>query len=279
MGIDISALGISDSNSLRELLIASGGAIESTIDEKDTSDIEGKINFVYIRLGASGYGTNFSQIADENLEEFVAICEEYGVPYGFYYYSTAITKEESELEAEYIKKLIESLGNLKFNELPIALDYEISNNEVADRQYDLTLTEVKAYLAYLVEKEYGKTIVYGNIESLYSNPIVNLETYSDLIDECYYNEYGVEVDTGNRVVWLAYPREEMLLKAEENYNIISESATAIMEQTLQNVDIQGAGVDVNVIGRSAFELLKSQYEEIVYIAEIENELDNESELE
>ena len=272
VGIDVSSLGISDSNSLRELLTASGGAIESTIDEKDTSDIEGKINFVYIRLGASGYGTNFSQITDNNLEEFVSICEEYGVPYGFYYYSTAITKEESELEAEYIKELIESLGTLKFNELPIALDYELSNNATTDRQYGLELTEVKAYLAYLVEKEYGQTIVYGNIKSLYNNPIVNLETYSDLIDECYYNEYGVEVDTGERVVWLAYPREEVSSKTEAKYNIISESATAIMEQTLLDVYIQGVGVDVDVIGRSAFELIKSQYEEIVYKEEIENEI-------
>lgn len=135
-GIDISSS--MPSSQLRELLqngIPSN--VESSFGNYDTSNLAGEINYVYIKIGASGYGKGkINPLEYDAYIGQVEVCEELGIPYGFYYYSTAITEQEAQEELECIEQRIKDLRqryNLKYNMLEIALDVELHGEN--DRQY------------------------------------------------------------------------------------------------------------------------------------------------
>lgn len=100
-------------------------------------DMYTKPEAVIIKMAATGYGI-FSQ-ADTDIEDvkkLVAVCEKHQVPYGLYYYSQALSKEEAAQEIEWIKNklgIISELGDLKYNLLPFYLDYEIGDIEQNSR--------------------------------------------------------------------------------------------------------------------------------------------------
>lgn len=148
-GIDVSTL---SPNALREVL--QNGISDYTRSVHgtfDTSQLAGDIGYVYIKIGASTFGTGDLKTIDyNNYIEQVAICEELGVPYGFYYYSTAITVEEANMELNCIQDRIEGLRqcyDMKHNLLEIAVDVELYDS--SDRQYRgniIEQTEAKAAL-------------------------------------------------------------------------------------------------------------------------------------
>lgn len=148
-GIDISSM---SPNTLRKLLQTGiPDQVSSDYGTFNTSQLAGDINFVYIKLGASPYqSTNFAPLEYDNYIEQVKICEEFGIPYGFYYYSTAINEEEAKMELNCIQERIENLRekyDLQNNKLEIAVDVELSNSK--DRQYNGNIkeqTEAKATL-------------------------------------------------------------------------------------------------------------------------------------
>ena len=100
-------------------------------------DMYTKPEAVIIKMAATGYGI-FSQ-ADTDIEDvkkLVAVCEKHQVPYGLYYYSQTLSKEEAAQEIEWIKNklgIISELGDLKYNLLPFYLDYEIGDIEQNSR--------------------------------------------------------------------------------------------------------------------------------------------------
>lgn len=122
-------------------------------DKVNISKRSGDINFVYIKLGASGYGSgklNIIENYDQYIEQ-IQVCEEKGLPYGFYYYSTAITKAEAEEEARHIKKVIKELKgkyNLKHNLLDVVVDFESADEE--DRHHDEPRNQVSEAKAHLI---------------------------------------------------------------------------------------------------------------------------------
>ena len=88
-------------------------------------------------MAATGYGI-FSQTDTdiEDVKKLVAVCEKHQVPYGLYYYSQALSKEEANQEIEWIKNklgIISELGDLKYNLLPFYLDYEIGDPKYNSR--------------------------------------------------------------------------------------------------------------------------------------------------
>lgn len=100
-------------------------------------DMYTKPEAVIIKMAGTGYGT-FSQTDTdiEDVKKLVAICEKHQVPYGLYYYSQALSKEEADQEIDWIKEklvLIGELGDLKYNLLPFYLDYEIGDPEYNSR--------------------------------------------------------------------------------------------------------------------------------------------------
>lgn len=113
----------------------------------NTQGVAGKINGVKIKIGASGYGKGeFKQTDYDAYKELVAVCEELGVPYGFYFYATSINMEEAKTEVEYVENTIKDLENefeMKNNKLPFTWDRELTGK--SDRQYKKDITEVVAY--------------------------------------------------------------------------------------------------------------------------------------
>lgn len=165
-GIDVSTL---SPNVLREVLQTGISEQSRSVHGTfDTSNISGKINYVYIKLGASTYGTGkFTTLDYNNYIEQVAICEELGVPYGFYYYSTAITLEEANMELNCIKERMEDLRqryDMDNNLLEIAVDIELT--DIHDRQYQgniLEQTQAKAALINGIQEQNlsEKVLIYG----------------------------------------------------------------------------------------------------------------------
>lgn len=100
-------------------------------------DMYTKPEAVIIKMAGTGYGT-FSQTNTdiEDVKKLVAVCEKHQVPYGLYYYSQALSKEEADQEIDWIKEklvLISELGDLKYNLLPFYLDYEIGDPDKNSR--------------------------------------------------------------------------------------------------------------------------------------------------
>lgn len=150
-GIDISGM---SPEYLRELL--QKGIPESVktkaYGETDVTQMAGDINFVFIKLGKSGYGKGKLKLTDySGYEEQVKVCEELGVPYGFYYYATSINEEEAQMEADYIIKSIEELRekyDLKYNIMPPVIDRELTDEN--DRQYGQDIQKISDATAYII---------------------------------------------------------------------------------------------------------------------------------
>lgn len=95
-------------------------------------DKNAKPKFVYLKIGATLHNDEFSTNSDvtiDNVIEFVKICEENSIPYGFYYYTQACTEQEHMNECNVISDKIKSInqsiqGGMRYNVLPFSLDIE-----------------------------------------------------------------------------------------------------------------------------------------------------------
>lgn len=232
---------------------------EAYYADANTSDIAGNINYVYIKIAASGY-KKFVTVLNENYLDQAEVCEKLGIPYGFYYYSTAINPQEAKKEAEAINKALSSVKSRNYNLLPFAIDVELAPGTV-DRQYGKNVTETKAYLANLLEPKQGKTILYGggrSISSASSESILNVGEYNKLLE------------TGDTDVWLASPRTSSggLEDRTETYiDSISKHSKITVSQTLLDAKINETKIDINMIDDKEYKkMIQRQGEEIVELA-------------
>lgn len=224
-----------------------------------TSDISGNINFVYIKVGASGYG-NFVTLLNDNYLDQAAVCERLGIPYGFYYYSTCINNDEAKVEADAINRALDSVESRKYNLLPLAIDVELASGNT-DRQWGKDVTEAKAYLANLVEPTQGKTILYGggrSISSASSECILDVDRYNSLLE------------SGESKVWLATPRNSdggLDDKTQSYISTLSTDSDIVIRQTLLDARVNDAGVDINTIDDDEYKkMIQKQGNEIQEIA-------------
>lgn len=239
-GIDVSAI---SPNDLRELLKTGiPEKVSSTYGSIDTSQFSGNINFVYIKLGASSYGNGeFSPLDYTLYEEQVKVCEELGVPYGFYYYSTSKTVEEAKIELEHIKQKIECLRqkiDMKNNKLEIVVDVELSGTN--DRQYQGNIaeqTEAKATLINGIQKEglSNYVLIYGpsRVMKPDSDQIISLSYLRPMLS-----------NPDNVALWLCAPTN---INGQLPSNIEKDQAYA-REQGFSTVAFQVV-LDGNVIGK------------------------------
>lgn len=226
----------------------------ANLGELDLSKYNNKdIKYVYLKLGATGYGTNFSFVDFENYKELAKICEENKVPYGFYYYSTCINNEEAEQEAKRIEMLMDSLESKKYNVLPLAIDIELVSNGDRQARTGITqeeiqaeideLTKVKAYLTNLVESTQGKTILYTsrNVVEVPTSKIMDLSEYNDLIE------------SGDSDVWFVVP-EGNTTHGQSLENILqTEDASVTMKQIVQDGILpNGSGYDIDVMTKDMY---------------------------
>ena len=239
-GIDISS---ATPEELRKLLRDS--KVPSHINEKNTEDLEGNINYVYIKLGASSFGKNnpFKVLMSDRYVEQAKVCEEFGIPFGFYYYSTSVNEEEANKEAKYIEEALDSVKDMKYNILPFAVDVELANN---DRQAGIDTTEAKAKLANLLEKDTGKTIVYTAYRAALSGEkIFDLNRYNDMLK------------SGPANVWASTFRNNdgTLTSSHQafcNYVVNDTDSTLSMVQGVMDVKLDGVLVDINKMDSEAF---------------------------
>ena len=230
----------------------------------NTSDIAGNINFVYIKLGASGYG-NFVTLLNDNYLDQVAVCEKYEIPYGFYYYSTCIDNNEAKAEANAINKALDSVKSRKYNLLPLAIDVELASGS-SDRQWGKDVTEAKAYLANLIEPTQGKTILYGGGRSISSSSpecVLDIDRYNELLE------------SGETNVWLATPRTDeggISTDTQEYISTISKDADIAISQTVLDARVNNTGIDINTIEDDKYvKMIKKGGDEIEEIVSIDKE--------
>jgi len=192
-GIDVSTISPSK---LREILKGQiPNQTETNNYSYNTSPLAGDINYVYIKLGGSGYGKGALSVIEgyDDFYEQVAICEELGMPYGFYYYSTAITEEEAQIELEVIQERLEDLRqkyDMDYNKLEIAVDFELNWQVEKDRQYRGDIEEQTKAKAFLINglQKLGlsdNVLIYGPgrvMQHTQADQIIDLELLHSLLD-------------------------------------------------------------------------------------------------
>ena len=104
----------------------------------DWSKVSKEVDFAFIRVGYRGYGSgklNLDQKARYNMSQ----AQKYGVPFGVYMYSQAITPREARQEARFLLKHIKGYKV----ELPIVYDFEYANSgtKAVGRLYEAKLGE------------------------------------------------------------------------------------------------------------------------------------------
>ena len=197
---------------------------------------------------------------NDNYLDQAAVCEKYGIPYGFYYYSTCIDNNEAKAEANAINKALDSVKSRKYNLLPLAIDVELASGS-SDRQWGKDVTEAKAYLANLVEPTQGKTILYGGGRSISSS---SPECVLDI------NRYNKLLESGESDVWLATPRTDdggISNDTQKYISTISKVADITISQTVLDARINNTGIDINMIDDKEYKkMIQRQGEEIVELA-------------
>lgn len=231
-------------------LLYNKGIVENQVSSKlfaqdvNISNVNGDINFMYFRIGASGYGKNFSIIDNTHYVEQVKKCEELGIPYGFYYYSTAINEQEAAKEFNHIEKSLDSLGELKYNLLPFAIDVELAANPKNDRQYGNDTTGAKAYLTNCIQNDLGIDVM------LYTSGNCTLSTTKDanVLDLEKYGEL-----TGVKDVWMPMVLNTSgnRMQAYQEYaSKFPDSMNLIMQQEVLDMVSSGIQIDLNTISKN-----------------------------
>ena len=258
-GIDISTI---SPDELRELF-QNGipDQVSTTYGYVDTSQISGDINFAYIKLGASPYGNGeFAPVDYDFYKEQVKVCEEFGIPYGFYYYSTSTTVDEAKIELQHIKQKIFDLKqniNIKNNKLEIVVDIELAGSD--DRQYQGDIseqTEAKATLINGIQNEglSDNVLIYG------PNRVMKPDS-DQIIDLSYLNSILSNPD--NVALWMCSPtsRDGQLpsnLERDEAYAKEQGFSTVVHQVVLDSTVI--GQIDINTMDLEHFEELTQSRE-------------------
>jgi hypothetical protein len=252
VGIDVNK---GETYLLEEILMSNNRINNSTTiegDKYDTTIVSGRIGYVYIKIGSSSYSVEKDfQIIDNVLyTSYAEVCDKYKIPYGFYYYSTAITEEEADKEYDAIVKRLDSLTTKKYNVLPLTIDVELADNLKMDRQYGKNVTGVKAYLANKLYEKYGKTVLYTSgktASTLSENKILDLVEYRNATKEKALN------------VWLPTARlmSGEMGKVTKTYyeDILSQSDTLFQQTHLDLSDKNGFDYDIDIMSKTVFNKL------------------------
>lgn len=123
------------------------------------------IDFVMVRIGGRGYGSDGNMYADERAAEYLKDAKSAGLKVGGYFFSQAINTEEAIAEAEYADEII---GDIKLD-YPLAYDWEIIKDDDA-RTDNVTAAEAtacaKAFCSRAKQLGY-KPMIYSPSRELY----------------------------------------------------------------------------------------------------------------
>ena len=144
------------------------------------------INYVYIRLGGRGYGTEGNFYTDPNFKMFIEECEFLGIPYGFYYIDEAINEEELDEEVEFVQKFLNE-NKTQMYKLPLVIDVEDHDGKGRAKDIWEDRAELVSNLILKFKEKNIETIVYTNAnlanEYLYTINTKFWVAYYDLKNE------------------------------------------------------------------------------------------------
>ena len=175
--------------------------IGDTVFNKDgveyySADLGKKINFAIIEIGAMSQSS--SKIYDRpNYLDCMKECEKRKIPFGPYFYSTAINIEEADKEIAYILDCyskMESIG-LKYDLLPFVLDRESGSSLVEDRKLypGIDTSEITAYLINkLRERLPSEVVLYGGGKDLggeKGQTVLDIDKVNSLLNDGLVNVY------------------------------------------------------------------------------------------
>lgn len=209
-------------------------------------------DYIYIKLDATGWGDKFDIVhkTDEkyfkNLKGFVQVCEEFGVPFGFYYYSQSITVDEAKQEESYIvDTLFRRLNIEQYNCHVLPFAYDVEN-------------ETERYATFMKKYESRKEgkIEFTNLKNDAMNRLRNLLDYEVVL----YTNHNMlknffiydNLDEQNKNLWMVDPTNahskdfESLIPLENIEN----------RQLVLDTRIDGVLVDINFMCSDVFEKYK-----------------------
>ena len=219
---------------------------------KDLSQMK-KPEFVIFKLGATYTSVKHEKatLANENymyldnLQSMVAICEEKQIPYGFYYYSQAISEEDIDIEASYINNALSKLGTSTYHILPLAIDVEDKIYGNIDTRAAVSAKQNgKSYQTSIMNELMNRVRKENNIEVI---SYLSRSGYSDIIN----NEELDEINRQNS--WIVDPSKPHSNDFAYNYPSVSENV-AIRQIALDGF-VNGVSIDVNFIDKEYFESL------------------------
>ena len=222
--------------------------------KKDLSQMQ-KPEFVIFKLGATYTSVNSKKatLANENyvyldnLQSMVAICEEKQIPYGFYYYSQAISEEDIDIEANYINDALSKLGTSTYHILPLAIDVEDEiyyNGAKPTRALVSAQQNGKSYETAIINKLMNRVRAENNIEVI---SYLSRSGYARIIN----NEELDEINRQNS--WIVDPSKAHSNDFATNYPSVSENA--VIRQIALDGFVNNVPIDVNLIDKEYFESL------------------------
>lgn len=255
-----------------EELLTSKNAIPSEVyyqgsERYDTSDIQGKVDFVLISVGARGWGEAGNMVdSGDKYKKLAEVCEKHKIPYGFYFYSTALTFEEADEEINYCRNAINSIEDRKYNLLPLIADFETltirdedGNITAQSRLIGNDVTDVAAYWLNQSEKYFGKTMIYTaprNMTEGGYDYIINLQRLNE------------KVHSGKPDFWIPamrYSNDYTKIQGQNYLDPLEDDMNIKIIQTILDSNNKESGlpkVDINIATKESIrEIIKKRWKE------------------
>lgn len=252
LGIDVSTI---SPGKLGQLLSTSRRYEDSQFS---SGVVEGKPGFAIMKMGASGWGTKgpFTIIPkrskSQEKQNFTDVrarietCEKYGIPYGLYYYSQAVTQEEADQEIEFIVNFYKKLGKMPGNVLPFYLDVEQGGNgdNTHGRNKVLTnrtdYTETINYILNSLRERFSKEGIDIPVGIYTDNNGIRNLFDPDLLDEPNKKNMWL-VGINDRHAELLKEGSEELLNSVETFQVVQDVFS-----------VGGDAVDINIMTKEHF---------------------------
>lgn len=159
------------------------------------------IEFVFIRCGYTGYGTqsDFRMAKDSKFETFIQGAHDAGLRIGIYYFSQATSKSEAKQEAEKTLEILEPYKD--WITLPVVCDYEPSSQDkyrIDSVSYANATTYIAKYCE-LVEKAGYDAAYYSYREFLNSLTLSSLSNY-----DCWVAQFSTSTSYANEYDFWQY---------------------------------------------------------------------------
>lgn len=248
VGLDVSTM---TPDQLRYLLTADDAIPTSCYSFLDkathrTEDVAGKTDYVYIKIGARGFGKEGKMVDNgDNYLHLAKVCEELGIPYGFYFYSTSLNTKEADEDIAFVRKLLSEVEDRDYYLLPFALDVETCEGS---RLIGHDVTDVMAYWANQAEPYFGKVVLYTDARHL-------ANCADKLID---INRYNEQLISGPTQVWLVGMRDAdtgKVVAIRQRYtDEIADDTDIWMSQCLLDMLLRDdfKKADINIIDEERF---------------------------